>query len=155
VIGAIFDSKVVKRLDELLAKRIGRIMLTRPPGGCQKLISRRRQETEVSHVLAARTLIYTGVQLEMNLIQAACDMKHERAVSATNGPLREAVREPEPQQVGRTGVEPSLSQSERIADIANGFDECIRQRLRGRIPTILNESDHVEIVRRPRGQTEE
>jgi len=106
-------------------------------------------------VLAARTLIYTGVQLEMNLIQAACDMKHERAVSATNGPLREAVREPEPQQVGRTGVEPSLSQSERIADIANGFDECIRQRLRGRIPTILNESDHVEIVRRPRGQTEE
>jgi hypothetical protein len=92
-----------------------------PVGSGDQLIMCRRQLTEIGDVLAARSLIDAGVQLQMNLIEPAGDVEHKRSVASALGPLSEADRQAEFQKLGWTRIQPVRTESERLSNVLGGF----------------------------------
>src|SRR4051794_7325661 len=105
-------------------------------------------------MLAARSLIDTGVQLQMDLVQPAGDVQHERSIRTSLGPVRETDWEAMIQQLGRSRVEPVGCKSQGAPDITCGFDKLIWQWLARRVLSIFDERYDIEIACDPCRESE-
>jgi hypothetical protein len=87
----------------------------------QQLVSRRIQSGKIREVLAARALIYCGVEFETYLIQTRGNMKLQGVIPPNRDALAKAVGQPKVEQRSRCRVQPIGRQAERISNVGDGL----------------------------------
>jgi hypothetical protein len=97
-------------------------------------------------MLAPRTLIDSRIELEVDLIEAACQVQGQRTEAANLGTLREPLWKPEVQKSRGTGVEPVDADAEDFADVAYRLDQRLRQAAGPNVAAILDHGDDVEVA---------
>jgi hypothetical protein len=80
--------------------------------------------------MLARPLIRERVELEVDLVEAACEPdREEAAVVAPLEPRLEAVRKAEIEKAGWAGVEPVTGKAEVQGNSSDRLEQCLWQRI--------------------------
>jgi hypothetical protein len=120
----------------------------------EKLVACWLERSQVGFVLPG-SLVDHGVELEVDLIEAAREMDGERlSMVTTLESVDKAVGEPEVEQVGRGRVEPILGQVEVARDLVTRFDQRSGQRPWLRERPTGKERDNVDVAGGPADQPE-
>jgi hypothetical protein len=97
-------------------------------------------------MLAPRTLIDSRIELEVDLIEAACQVQGQRTEAANLGTLSESFWKAEVKQGRGTGVEPVDTDAEDVADVAHSLDERLRQAAGPNVAAGLDHGHDVEVA---------
>jgi hypothetical protein len=101
-----------------------------PASGVEELVRGRRERTQIRFVLS-EALVDDGVQLEVDLIDAAREMNGERlAVFPGFESFDEPCRTSEVEQRPRSGVQPVFGEAEVRRDAVTRLEECGRKWVR-------------------------